>query len=74
MNRIGRELLHKRKVGGQGDKEKGTALPESVKHDLRGRDLLSVLVKANMDVSLPDNQRLSYEEVLSRTCRPSYRC
>jgi cytochrome P450 len=31
-----------------------------------GRDLLSVLIKANMASDLPDNQRLSDDEVIAR--------
>lgn len=66
MDRIGRELLHMRKIGGNGDKEKGTALPDSVRDNLKGRDLLSVLVNANMDTDIPDSQRLTDEEVLAQ--------
>ena len=34
--------------------------------DLQGRDLLTLLVKANMEKDVPNNQRLSDEEVLAR--------
>ena len=46
-------------------REKGRG-PE--KKDLAGRDLLTLLLKANMATDIPDNQRLTDREVLSRTC------
>lgn len=36
------------------------------KVDLKGRDLLTALVKANADPSIPNDQRLSDDEVLSQ--------
>jgi hypothetical protein len=35
-----------------------------------GRDLLSIMVKANMADDLPDNQRLSDADVIARTSAP----
>lgn len=35
--------------------------------DLEGRDLLSLLLKANLAVDIPASQKLSDEEVLART-------
>ena len=40
------------------------------KRDVQGRDLLSLLIKANMATDVPDEERLSEEEVLSRTFTP----
>ena len=40
------------------------------KQDVQGRDLLSLLIKANMATDVPDEERLSEEEVLSRTSTP----
>ena len=37
------------------------------KKDFDGRDILSLLIKANMASDVPDNQRLTDEEVLART-------
>ncbi len=37
----------------------------------KGRDLLSALVKANADPAVPNDQRLSDDEVLSRMCLDS---
>ena len=41
------------------------------KESIQSRDLLSLLIKANMANDLPDEQRLSEEEVLSRASAPS---
>lgn len=35
--------------------------------DLQGRDLLTLLMRANMAKDVPENQRLSDKEVLDRT-------
>ena len=37
------------------------------KRDLHGRDLLTLLIKANMATDIPESQRLSDDEVLART-------
>lgn len=34
---------------------------------LHDRDLLTLLIKANMSTDIPENQRLSDEDVLART-------
>ena len=36
--------------------------------NLRGRDLLTLLLKANMATDIPESQRLSDEDVLARAC------
>lgn len=56
MYRIGRELLADSKaiVAGTGEKR-------------GGRDLLSLLVRANMETDLPESQRMSDNDVLART-------
>ncbi len=38
------------------------------KKDLQGRDLLSLLIKANMATDIPEHQRLSDDEIIARTC------
>lgn len=62
MIRIGRQLLDKGEVAvaelKKGEKGNG----------LQGRDLLSLLIRANMSTDLPDSQRLSDKEVLARMC------
>ena len=56
MNRIGRDLLNSNKAAANVEKS-------TTGH----RDLLSLLVQANIAVNLPDNQRLSDADVLART-------
>ena len=56
MARIGNQLLResKAKVADTGEKASG-------------RDLLSLLVRANMAFDVPENQRMSDKDVLART-------
>lgn len=62
--RIGQQLLQEKKKALQAQ---ATAEKRGVKRDdLQGRDLLSLLIKANMATDVPDNQRLSDEDVLAR--------
>ncbi|KAH0835840.1 cytochrome P450 [Lanmaoa asiatica] len=61
MARIGKELLADAKAAARtGATEKGE------KNNLHGRDLLSLLVKANMATDIPESQRLSDEDVLAQ--------
>jgi len=53
MSRIGRELLRESKATGETSSS-------------QARDLLSLLVRANMAKDLPESQRLSDEDVLAR--------
>ena len=65
MHRIGMQLLQERKaeiVRMYG--EEGTGDVE--KKDVQGRDLLTLLIKANTATDIPDSQRLTEEEVLAR--------
>lgn len=63
MGRIGKELLNSAKEAARASAtEKG----EIEKNSLQGRDLLSLLVKANMATDIPESQRLSDEDVLAR--------
>lgn len=63
MARIGRELLANAKAAAMASAtEKG----EIEKNNLQGRDLLSLLVRANMATDIPESQRLSDEDVLAR--------
>ncbi|KAG6374890.1 cytochrome P450 [Boletus reticuloceps] len=63
MARIGNELLSDAKAAARASAtEKG----EIEKHSLHGRDLLSLLVKANMATDIPESQRLSDEDVLAQ--------
>jgi hypothetical protein len=65
MNRIGRQLLSDAKaavMSSYGVEEGGSI----EKRNLQGRDLLSLLVRANMATDIPENQRISDEDVLAR--------
>lgn len=67
MKRIGRELVEERKSAVLGEKRKD----DVDRAELVGRDLLSALIQSNMDIELPDNQRMSDEDVLARKRAPS---
>jgi hypothetical protein len=64
MSRIGQDLVRdikaniSTKATGNGFVEKG---------DMQARDLLSLLIRANMSTDLPEDQRLSDEDVIART-------
>jgi len=63
MTRIGRDLLSKSKAVARANaSEKG----EIEKNSLHGRDLLSLLIKANMATDIPDSQKLSDEDVVAQ--------
>ena len=62
MRKIGLELSAEKKAAIRAEwqeKEKYSA-------DSRARDLLTLLLKANMATDIPDSQRLSDEDVLAR--------
>lgn len=66
MTQIGEELLTNAKAAALASAtEKG----EIEKNSLHGRDLLSLLVKANMATDIPESQKLSDKDVIARTCR-----
>lgn len=67
MARIGKELLSDAKAAARASAtEKG----EIEKNNLQGRDLLSLLVKANMATDIPESQVLSDKDVLARALNP----
>lgn len=72
MRRIGTQLIAEKKAEIMREyaerKEKGGEYSGVERKDLRSRDLLTLLLKANMATDIPDNQRLSDEDVLSRMC------
>ncbi|KAF9235960.1 cytochrome P450 [Melanogaster broomeanus] len=63
MTRIGKELLTSAKATARA---RATEKGEIEKSSLHGRDLLTLLVKANMATDIPDSQRLSDEDVLAQ--------
>ncbi|RPD78584.1 cytochrome P450 [Lentinus tigrinus ALCF2SS1-7] len=62
MQRIGMKLLQEKKAGILREKSAGGI----EKKDLLGRDLLTLLIKANMATDIPDSQRLTDEEVIAQ--------
>ncbi|KAH9920872.1 cytochrome P450 [Epithele typhae] len=65
MRRIGLQLIREKREAILAESS-GKGSGSVGKHDVEGRDLLSLLIKANMASDLPDEQRLSEEEVLSQ--------
>lgn len=64
MRRIGMQLIAEKKaaiLATAGQDGKGVE-----KKDVHGRDLLTLLIKANMATDIPESQRLTDEEVLAR--------
>ncbi|KAN0097938.1 Cytochrome P450 [Tylopilus felleus] len=63
MTRIGKQLMSSAKAAARTNAtEKG----EIEKNSLHGRDLLSLLIKANMATDIPESQRLPDEDVLAQ--------
>lgn len=65
VRRIGMQLITDKKAAVAAARASG----EVKKKDVGGRDLLALLIRANMAIDIPDSQRLSDEEVLSREFR-----
>ena len=63
MNRVGKQLLLDSKAAILGD---GGGNEKVEKSSWPGRDLLSLLLRANMSTDLPPNQRMTEEDVLAR--------
>ncbi|THH29155.1 hypothetical protein EUX98_g5030 [Antrodiella citrinella] len=61
MHRIGMELIREKKAAIQHE-----AISGIEKKDVQGRDLLSLLIRANMATDIPESQRLSDEDVLAQ--------
>ena len=66
MRRIGMQLIADKKASIRAEMDAGHKSGK----DAQGRDLLTVLLKANMAVDTPENQRLTDEEVLARMSVP----
>lgn len=65
MRRIGLQLIEEKKAQIAREMSEGKSGGVERK-DVQGRDLLTLLMKANMATDIPDNQRLSDEDVLAR--------
>lgn len=66
MRRIGINLLNAKKAEASDGFVKDKDIGDDIAAETGGRDLLSVLVKANTDPNLPEDKRLSDEDVLGR--------
>ena len=64
MDRVGTEIIQERKKFIMSEKSEENKLGQK---DLGGRDLLSLLLKANLASDVPESQRLNDAEVLART-------
>lgn len=69
MNRIGMKLIADKKAevinaANAGEKD----------NKLHSRDLLTLLIKANMSADIPESQRMSDEDVLARASSSSLHC
>ncbi|EIW62555.1 cytochrome P450 [Trametes versicolor FP-101664 SS1] len=65
INRVGSKLVTDQKAAtAQAAAEKHVQGPE--RKDLQGRDLLTLLIKANMATDIPDNQKMTDEDVISQ--------
>ena len=72
MRRIGSQLIAEKKAEIMREHAEGKEKDAGVeRHNMRGRDLLTLLIKANMATDIPDSQRLSDEDVLARTYLPN---
>ena len=61
MTRIGHELLRDSRAAVMSEKSSSLA-----KDSWKGRDLLSLLVRANMATELPSSQRMCNDDVVAR--------
>lgn len=61
MHRIGMKLVREKKAEILAETSSGVE-----KKDVRGTDLLSLLIKANMATDVPESKRLTDEEVLAQ--------
>ncbi|KAI0358319.1 cytochrome P450 [Trametes cingulata] len=66
MRRVGKQLIAEKKAEIARELAEGKEKGGSGRNDMRGRDLLTLLLKANMANEIPENQRLSEEDVLAQ--------
>lgn len=66
MQRIGTQLIAEKKAAIRAEGEKSFAADKEATMGTHNRDLLTLLLKANMSTDLPENQRLPDEDVLAR--------
>lgn len=66
IRRLGAQLIKAKKADLQREVTKDAESGGQGRRSPQGRDMLSLLVKANVAADLPNNPRLSDEDVLSR--------
>ncbi|KAI0329988.1 cytochrome P450 [Cubamyces sp. BRFM 1775] len=66
MHDIGMELVAEKKAAIRRELEESKEKAELGRSDMRNRDLLTLLLKANMASDIPDSQRLSDDDVLAQ--------
>ena len=66
MREIGMKLVQEKKAELAREAVESKHGGAEHKSDVRSRDLLTLLIKANMATDIPENQRLSDEDVLAR--------
>ena len=65
MHRVGLELIREKKAGIMSASNREKTEKQT---DLQSRDLLTLLIKANMGLDIPENQRMSEQDILARAC------
>lgn len=69
MARIGSELIAEKKASALAEAGNGTGTDEKghvMRDHVKGKDILSLLVKANMATDLPEAMRLSDDDVMAQ--------
>lgn len=66
MKRIGAELIAKKKAAILASSREQKGASEVAKKDLEGKDLLTLLIKANLASDVPEDQRLTDQDVIAR--------
>lgn len=68
MHRVGLELIREKRARIMGMSHREKAEKQT---DMQSRDLLTLLIKANMGLDIPEHQRMSEEDILARECLSS---
>jgi cytochrome P450 len=67
IQHVGNRLIEERKAAILAERsDNGSCVVE--KQDVQGHDLLSLLIKSNMAIDIPESMRMSDSEILSREC------
>ena len=66
MHEIGMQLIAEKKTLLRAQAHSAGSGESMSRKDIQGRDLLTLLIKANMANDIPEEQRLTDEEILAR--------